>query len=263
MQGCLKLVVGVKNACSYMEDLYFSAPFKVMNISPPKVSYLDLMVMSSSPGMLDQDNYEIDIRLKEGSRLNLFNQAYQRIYPSSAGTVQNQVISLASGSTLIYLSTPLVPHRDAHFTSRSRISLADNATLIIGEILTCGRLSQEHPFAFELLKLDFEVIFLGEGLIYKERQHIIPVETNSQQMGLYHTFTHQASLYVFNNRWNHALITEELREILLLYPHLAAGVTPSWKYGTVVKVLGYKAEELVQLLTILKDKVVNLNHQNE
>ena len=256
MKGCLKLSVDFKESRSYVKDLYFSAPFKVMNVSPRKSLKLDLMMMSSSPGMLDQDEYQVDISLAQNSWLNLFNQAYQRIYPSVTGTLQDQVFRLGKNSTLVYLATPLVPHQSAQFTGKTSVYLEDNATLIMGEIITRGRKNQEHPFAFHLLKLDVVVIFEGDGLIFKEKQHLAPNEVSLSQMGLYDTFTHQASLYIFNNHWDHITLTAELLEILNGYPGLSAGVTSSWKYGTIVKVLGTKAEELVNLLNKLKEQIV-------
>lgn len=256
MKGSLKLSVDFKEARSCLKDMYFSAPFKVMNISARKAVKLDLMIMSSSPGMLDQDDYQVEISLAPNSWLNLLNQAYQRIYPSVAGTRQNQVFHLSKKSTLIYLATPLVPHRSAHFTGKTSVYLEDEATLIMGEIITCGRKNQEDPFAFDLLKLDLEVMFEGDGLIFKEKQYLAPNEVSLSQMGLYSAFTHQASLYVFNNQLDHTILTAELLALLNDYPHLSAGVTPSWKYGTIVKVLGTKAEELVNLLNALKEIIV-------
>lgn len=128
----------------------------------------------------------------------------------------------------------------------------------MGEILTCGRMNQEAPFAFQLLKLDIEIEFKEEGLIFKEKQYLEPGSASQQQLGLYAQFTHQASLYVFNNHWDHGSLTAELTEVLNHYPgvELSWGITPSWKYGTIVKILGTKAEELVKVLNQLKEKIL-------
>ncbi|WP_158798493.1 urease accessory protein UreD [Pedobacter sp. L105] len=258
MLGCLKLHIVNKDNRSSIADLYFTAPFKVMNISPRKAVKLDLMMMSSSPGILDQDEYQVEITLEKDCWLNLFNQAYQLVYPSSAGTKQQQVLSLGENSTLVYLATPLVPHRDANFISKTKVYLEDKAMLILGEIITCGRTKQEEPFAFSLLKLDIEIEFKEEGLIFKEKQHLEPGAASQQQLGLYAQFTHQASLYIFNNRWDHVSLTKELTGFLSEYngTELSWGVTPSYKYGTIVKLLGTKAEELVKLLDQLKEMLL-------
>jgi|GEM_PF-5966344 len=97
----------------------------------------------------------------------LFDQAYQRIYPSAAGTVQKQTIHLYSGNILVYLAASLVLYQSAHFTSTSKIFLQDNATLILCEILTCRRRNPEKPIAFKLLKLDVGICFGKEGRILK------------------------------------------------------------------------------------------------
>lgn len=50
MLGYLKLHIAHQENKSYIDDQYFTAPFKLMNISPRKAARLDLMIMSSSRG---------------------------------------------------------------------------------------------------------------------------------------------------------------------------------------------------------------------
>jgi len=48
------------------------------------------MLMSSSPGILDKDEFDIDIEIGEKSIVELHTQAYQRIYTMKEGTFQKQ-----------------------------------------------------------------------------------------------------------------------------------------------------------------------------
>ena len=62
----LHIEIVVKNGITCLKQSYCTPPFKVVNITEDKSSpQLQLMLMNSSPGILDEDDYEQKIELSE------------------------------------------------------------------------------------------------------------------------------------------------------------------------------------------------------
>ena len=82
----LNIKTGFKNNKTYLETGYCTQPFKIANITEDKSKgILQLMLMSSSPGILDGDDYNIKIELAEHSFLELQTQSYQRLFNIKKG----------------------------------------------------------------------------------------------------------------------------------------------------------------------------------
>src|SRR5204862_1577227 len=128
---------------------------------------LQLMMMCSSPGILDNDDYEIKISLDEDCKVQLHTQSYQRLFQMQTGAKQCTEVHLKEGASLVYLPHPAVPHAQSIFTSINKIYLSKKSSLIWGEILTCGRQLKAEVFTFSKYHNITEVCMEGR-LIIKE-----------------------------------------------------------------------------------------------
>lgn len=236
-----------KNGVTYLKESYFTSPFKLANITEDKQSeWLQLMIMSSSPGVLDGDQYKIKIELEENSSLHLHTQSYQRLFNMKEGATQQMEVHLAKGSSFIYLPHPSVPHENSIFTAKNKFYLAESCNLIWGEILTCGRkLSKGLPkengevFRFSSYRSVTE-IFIQDKLLIKEHLFMQPSVIDPNSMGQLEGFTHQASLINIQSS-NHIDI---VYEYLSQQEEIISGVSLTPGNGLIVRLLGYKAEQL-------------------
>ncbi len=106
-----------------LKDVYFTPPFNLVEVRENKKNpLLEMMVMSSSPGILNDDFYDINIEVIDGSSLNLQTQSYQRIYVSEKGTNQNMAISVGKNAYFSHVPHPVVPHRGARYTAKNIIN---------------------------------------------------------------------------------------------------------------------------------------------
>src|SRR3954462_1531231 len=104
MNAKLHIQVADRNGSSYLKHVYFTTPFKVANITEDKTEpKLDIMLMSSSPGVLDGDVYEMKIEVEKNCALQLHTQAYQRLFTMKHGAAQQLNVHLADNSSFIYL----------------------------------------------------------------------------------------------------------------------------------------------------------------
>lgn len=229
-------------------NCYFSPPFKVMNITEDKRGKdLHLMLMSSSPGILDEDDYELIVDVVANGSLQLHTQSYQRLFNMQVGAKQTMTINLKEGSSFSYLPHPAVPHEQSIFTAKNNIHLSSGCKLVWGEILTCGRKLNGEVFAFSKYH-SITNILLNQKLIIKENLLMQPTLVNPNLMGQLEGFTHQASLILYNETTDNAAFGDIVYEYLSLQEGIEFGVSTLHKNGLIVRLLGFKAEQLYDCL---------------
>ena len=145
----LHIQTSLRNETTFLKRVYFTPPFKIADITEDKRSgQLHLMIMNSSPGILDGDEYKMKIELSEKSSLHLHTQSYQRLFTMKKNASQTLEVLQAPGSSFCFLPHPVVPHELSDFSSHNKIFLAGNCCLIWGEVLACGRKLNGEIFKF-------------------------------------------------------------------------------------------------------------------
>jgi len=248
MIAALHIHVGLRDEISYLKKCYFSPPFKLADITENRrQKWLHLMQMSSSPGILDGDQFEIKIELDQNCHLQLHTQSYQRLFSMKSGAKQHMEVFLDKGASLIYLPHPGVPQENSNFTSRSKIHLAENCELIWGEIITCGRKLNGEVFKFSKYHAITEV-YTNKRLKIKENICLVPVGNDLAAIGMLEGFTHQASLILLKNGIDKNSLIDKVKDYLSSEPDILFGVTPAPESGLLVRILGNKSEQLMNAL---------------
>lgn len=243
----LNITSGHKNGRSYLKDTYFTRPFRVANVSEHKTDpSLYLMVMSSSPGILDGDHYETEITIESNSRLQLQSQSYQRLFNMQAGAAQQQRIRLHANSVFSYVQHPVVPHEQSIFKSRTVITLEDNCALTFGEIITCGRKHSGEVFRFRSFQNITEVHYRNK-LILKDNILMQPQLLSMEAIGQMEGYSHQATLFYVNTGVAPD-VKEACNAILEQEQGIAAGISSAGTYSTVIRILGNGGEQLFNCL---------------
>jgi urease accessory protein len=227
---------------------YFTPPFKVANITEDKKSkWLQLMIMNSSPGILDGDDYGIKIELEKNSCLHLHSQSYQRLFQMKKGAMQHSEIRLAENSSFTFIPHPCVPHEHSTFKSTNKIFLSANCNLVWGEVLTCGRKLNGEVFRFSSYHTITEVYKEGR-LIIKENLLMQPPRIDPKLIGQLEGFTHQASFIYLPAAAVKAESLDAVHDWLAVQPDIIFGVTQAGGNGMVIRILGNGAESLYQCL---------------
>lgn len=240
----------VKNI-TYLKNCYCTTPFKVANITEDKKDpTLRLMLMSSSPGILDGDEYRLKIELEESASLQLHTQSYQRLFSMKQQATQQMEVILAKGSSFCFIPHPAVPHEHSNFTARNKIFLSDNCSLIFGEILTCGRKLNGEVFLFSKHHTVTE-IFINNHLIIKENLLMQPATINLNTIGQWQGYTHQASLIYLDEKADIKFLIAGVKELMLSQNDISMGITAAPANGIIVRLLGQKAEQLFDCLKMI------------
>ena len=259
----LNIKAASRDGQTYLKNSFYSPPFKLANITEDKKSkLLQLMLMSSSPGILDNDQYNIQIELNEQACVELETQSYQRLYQMRTGARQDLELTMAPYSSFVFLPHPVVPHQSSVFLSKSKIYLSKGCKLIWGEVLTCGRKLNGEIFRFSKYQSITE-IFLADKMIVKENLVVYPTQMDMHAMGQMEGYTHQASLICFGFEPPVHEVIEDIHELLLHEKDLCAGISALQVHGCIVRLLGYRAEQLHHCLQKIASHVRITVNKNE
>jgi len=247
--------VAVRNGVPYLASSYFTPPFKVANITEDRAAeWLHLMLMCSSPGVLDGDDLSILVELEAYSRLQLHTQSYQRLFRMKKGAAQRMEVRLGKGACFSWLPQPCVPHEDAIFMGSNRIFLSEGSQLVWGEVLTCGRKLTGEVFAFSSYHVRTE-IFMQDRLVLMENVCLRPSVLAVEGLGQLEGFTHQASLlFVADNAVEKK---GGIVEYLSGLPEVVYGVSQGPAGSLVVRILGNKAEPLYDCLKAMAGLLIS------
>lgn len=267
----LYIKTGFKEGKSYLMDSYVSVPFRITNVGQVKDDgCLYMMLGSSSPGLLDSDNHEIDINIEENSQFQLQTQSYQRLYNMKKGSSQITKVRLAPNSVFCYVPHPVVPQESSIFRNHTAIYLDKNCELILSEIITCGRKDSEYIYpgkeiSGEIFKFtsfqNVTEIYFNDLLVLKDKirlePHICPVNTVIQL----EEYTHQATFIYINTNNNQSIcdLVEKTIEIIKDEENISFGISEMAANGFVLRVLGNGGEQLFNCFQQIKDSLWNKN----
>ncbi len=243
------------NELTYLKECYYTPPFKVANITEDKKEgTLQLMLMSSSPGILDGDDYQLDIELAPNCKLQLHTQAYQRLFSMKTQASQNMNVNFGKNASFSFIPQPTVPQESSNFTCRNKYFLQHNCSLLLGEILTCGRKLNGEIFAFTKYHAVTE-IYLNGKLVVKENLLLQPSNIAVNAIGQLQGFTHQASLIYLNETADIKKLMPLLSALLSAQKEISFGITAAPVNGLLVRILGQKAGQLFNCLQQIADSI--------
>jgi len=251
LNASLYIQADFKNNKTYLRKAYHTTPFKLANITEDKSQpVLHLMLMNSSPGILDGDEYHVKIELNEGCSLQLHTQSYQRLFNMKKGASQNTEVYMSKSSSFCYLPHPSVPHEASDFVAVNKIYLSKRCKLIWGEVLTCGRKLSGEEFVFSSYQNRTE-IFLNERLVVKENLVIKPSIINVRAIGQFEGYSHQASLIYLDEGADINKLISNINQWLSGQENVCFGVSFLPVNGIIVRMLGFKGEQLYDCLKMI------------
>ncbi|MFR9620927.1 MAG: urease accessory protein UreD [Rikenellaceae bacterium] len=251
MESAIGLVVGVRDGRSYIRSLYTTPPFRVVSVGQlARDSAAYLMQMSTSPGVLSGDRYQIDVVVESGARLQLKSQSYQRLYDMEHHAEQTATIDVGDGAHFSQVAHPIVPHRNSAFYAKSHVTLGVGSSYLQGEIITCGRKHHGEMFEFREFSNSVEVRTSDGVLRLRDRVWLSPSSVPLEQLGLLEGFSHQATLIYQSTIVGEEIgvCVDELYDMLSGVEGIEFGVSRTHYTGFVVRALGMGGEQLFEAL---------------
>lgn len=186
------------NGRNVIADSFFSSPIKIAK--PFYYSdHTEIMMMTASAGMLDGDDYDIEINVKENASLVFTGQSFTKIFKSGkkGGAVQRVKITVEKGGRLLYSPQPVIPFADSIFDSRTEVFIDSGARFVMQDIFSCGRTAMNEYFAFKSFRSRIAVHIDGR-LVFLDNIKLIPDEADLSGIGYFEGHTHSGMMYAYN-----------------------------------------------------------------
>ncbi|KXH80832.1 hypothetical protein AU377_08820 [Sporosarcina sp. HYO08] len=156
-----------------------------MYLNPANRSEATVYLVETSGGLVAGDQNEFQIEIEDGADVCLIPQSATKIYPSFNGewSSQKMDISIGSKASLAMKTEAVIPFVDAKFRGKTVIHMAQDATLLWGDILSPGRDKRGEVFQYSDVKTNFQVWMEEECLIY-DPLLFTPDRTELDQVGV-------------------------------------------------------------------------------
>ncbi len=246
----IKINTAVEDDKTRLKDSFYNAPYKVVHYgSSQTAEHLELIIMSSSPGILDEDRLEIGIEVKEGSRFKLFTQSFNKLHPMKSGASQEMTLTLGKDAVFQYIPHPVIPFERSVFENRSTLNVHADATLIWGDVVSSGRVHSGESFEFTSYRNATRVFFDSKPEVF-DNQLIIPSQQPVKSLLFYEGYTHQATLLYVSRKASELKL--ELDEILTgRYSEIDFGFSQCSDHGVVIRALGNDGELMYDWLVTM------------
>ena len=233
-----------------LKESYHNAPYKVRHFGTANTKkHLEMIIMSSSPGIMDGDKLLIDVHVRKSAELKLVTQSYNKLHPMRLGATQHTQVQLDGDSIFYYVPHPLTPFKDSIFKTTNAFHLADDATLIFGDIIGAGRIFMDEAFVFTKLHTITDIYRNGQ-LIYKDNQCLLPKEQPVQDMLFFENHTHQGA-FIYSGPFADAM-KEEMDEILTVeYEDVEFGFTKCAENTILLRAVADNGELLYNFFNML------------
>ena len=253
--GKYSVQTGLYKDVTILKDIFFTPPFNVVEVRENKKDpLLELMIMSSSPGLFNHDDYQITINVKKDTLLNLQTQSYQRIYNTPDGAKQTMDVDVEQNAYFSHLPHPSVPHKGAIYNCENTIKLTEKSVLIWGEILACGRKLMGESFAFKKYR-SLTKVFQNDKLIYKDNLYLNPKALDFKAMGQYEEYSYQANFLCVDPFHTPQEHIDLMRHEMEKEEEILFGITKLSSEACVLRVLGESGEQLFQALKRIQKQI--------
>lgn len=256
MISSLDIRVEQREGTSYLKDAYVTQPFRIVPVGQykrDKAAYL--MIMSSSPGLLDNDDHRISINLAEGTKIQLQTQAYQRLFHMKNKSMQTTLIHMEKGSVFAYVPHPVVPQSSSTFISHNKVDMKEDCHFLLSDIITCGRKLSGEEFAYNHFQNLTEVYVEGK-LQVKDNVLLQPDLMPIQGIGILEGYTHQGTLIYYNTAKVSVLdYVEHFYEQYKEMENIEFGISVLEGDGFMIRVLGQGAEKLFTIFQSIQHKL--------
>lgn len=286
----------LKDGKTILEDLSFTAPYKIMTPFEKENGGIQIMPLCASAGIMAGDSQEFSYHVKEGADLEILSQSFEKIHKMDEGSASRTIeVQVDKNAALYYYPQPVISFAQSAFDSKMTIHLEDETSkLFLLEIISCGRNAHEERFQYRRFSSKV-LLYRGEKLIYRDNTRYEPDKMPMEGIGLYEGYTHMANLFLSKlcNRDNvdggketnidgmdikkqmnssgtgrtsdrTAELQEKIWQILDEDSEIDGGVTRLTTGDLALRIFGHRAQKLQQIAEKIKEIYTScqINHKS-
>lgn len=255
----LSLKTGLRDGKTIIEDIAFTAPYKVMNPFPKKNGGISVMPLCASAGIMEGDRQEFDFLVAEGTELEFLSQSFDKVHKMKEGeAVRHVKACVEKNAVFYYYPQPVIPYAQSAFDSTMEFDLEnEHSGLFLLEIISCGRKASDERFQYRRFSSRVN-IRRGGKLIYRDNTRYEPERMDMEGIGMYEGYTHMANIFLSAPAKD---MQEKIWEILEMEKECDGGVTELVHGDLAVRILGQRAQKQQEVAE--KIKAVFENNREE
>lgn len=151
--------------------------------SLPSMAYM--YIISPSGGILQGDEYRVDISLADGAQAHLTTQGATRIYKMDEDFAAQQIsITVDRGCYLEYIPDQIIPYAGSRFYQKTNIKVHQDATAVYSEIISAGRAASGELFQYDVCYLRIHGSDLEGNLKFVDTAVLEPKTTDMKALGM-------------------------------------------------------------------------------
>jgi urease accessory protein len=247
--GKLKLAFAKRQNRTVMTESFFQVPLQVMKPFHDDTGALSLYLLSPTGGVVQGDDYQMQVSLSAETHVLLTTQAATKVYRMpKRGAHQRIHFHVGANATLEYLPDPTILFQDANFDQLIDLVLEPGASAVVQEILMPGRLARGEAFAFTRYRTRLEAsdekgLFLYDAACLQPREN-----PHLTALGVLDSYPCWGTLYLLGNcepttsQWDdlcakaEGLLSQEGKSI--------GGLSRLHRSGIVVRMLAHHAHRI-------------------
>ena len=253
----LSLKTGIREGKTIVEDVAFTAPYKIMNPFPKKNGGISVMPLCASAGIMEGDRQEFDFCVTEGTELEFLSQSFDKVHKMKEGEAVRHVnAQVEKNAVFYYYPQPVIPYARSAFDSTMEFDLADESSrLFLLEIISCGRKASDERFLYRKFASRVNIRRAGR-LIYRDNTRYEPDKMDMEGLGMYEGYTHMANIFLSGPAGD---MQEQIWEILENEKECEGGVTQLVQGDLAVRILGQRAQKLQETAEKIKAVFEDIN----
>jgi urease accessory protein len=243
-----------KDNKTILDNIYFTAPFKIIKPFYVSDDYIKVMMLSASAGIMEGDTQSINIEIGNDTKVEVISQSYEKIHKMKIGkATRNCNIFVGKNAFLKYSPLPTIPFAESSFDSVMKIDLEDDTSkLVLIEIISCGRSAMGEKFLYNYYNSYIEVR-KGNKLIYRDNTMYNPTLFNMNSIGMFEGYTHLANIVICNFHEEDKFI-DIIRNLIEESDEAQGGVSKLQSNDIAIKILGNTSQNLINIC----EKIVKL-----
>lgn len=251
----LRLTAASKDGRTIVEDVFFTAPYKIMKPFVKPGGAITVMLLAASAGIMEGDRQHFDFNVKQGADLEFTSQSYDKIHDMKSGCAKRHtVVRVESGASFSFNPQPTIPFAGSAFENSMDIHLADEtAKFQLSEIFSCGRYARGEKFAYRRY-YNLVNIHRGGKLIYRDNTRYEPAVFDMAGMGMYEGYTHQANVFI-SVRDGISSAQEDIHRMLAEREDAEGDVTELAQGDIAVRIFARRAQILENIVKSIFDVI--------
>ncbi len=232
-----------------------TAPLRIVN---PRTHGACCHVLLShyGGGLCEGDHVGLELSCAQGTKLNIGSIGNLQVYKSrSQGSSQHVRGVVDKDALAVFGPDTVVPHRDSIYRSFQEWHVHPDASLLIAEFMTGGRLDAGERFAFNEYASALSV-FTDDQLVLHDAFLLRPAVTDYRDPAVFAGRAYFLSVYMIGHRWGLLadLLSEELLHLTALPAATILGsLHPVEDVGYIIRAVSEKKNELDAILDLVHE----------